>query len=152
MLEVRGVSSILGFHRPAVRQYLYFVRAGVDHRLDGQHPAFFQPRPGSGTAVIRDLRVFVHSLAHSVTAEFAHYRIAAVLDILLDGVRDIVKAIAWRHLLQRLEKGFPRRLEQFYNFRGDAADRNSDRSVADVAVQSRAAIDLDDVAVTQFAV
>src|ERR1700722_11194279 len=77
VLEMSAQTSILGYRRPAVAQYLHTRLAHIHHGLDGQHHSGAELGSRSSLPVVRNLRIFVHPGPDSVPDKFPHYAEAA---------------------------------------------------------------------------
>ena len=65
------------------------ARAGVDHRLNGEHHARLQARAFARLAVVGHLRIFMHVLADAVANKLPHHAKAFGLAHALHRMRDI---------------------------------------------------------------
>src|SRR5580704_2192947 len=75
MLKMRRQRMILGNRRPLVGQNPHVGSAGIHHRLNRQHHAFFQPRIlVPAIHVIGDLRLFMQFRADTVPPHLANHR------------------------------------------------------------------------------
>ena len=94
MLELCRQAAVSGDRGPAVGEDFDVRPAGVDHRLDGEKHALFEPQALAGPAEMQDTGRRVKDLTEPVTAEIADHRKALGLDIGLDRVADIAHAFA----------------------------------------------------------
>ena len=144
--------TLVARHRgPSVPQHLHGRLAGVDHRLDGEHHAFGEPRAAAGLAIVGHLRLLVHALADAVTDELPHDRKPERLDVPLDRVADVRDPGPRPHALDGLVERLLGDAQQRGRLFRHVADRQRDRAVAEVSVERRADIDRDDVAFLEHA-
>mgnify|MGYP007132504553 FL=1 len=61
----------------------------IDHRLDGKHHSWYQEHACATMAVVEYLGLLVHLQSYTMAAEVAHYAIAMLFGMLLDGVADV---------------------------------------------------------------
>ena len=93
MLEVGGRLAITSDDSPAICENLDLVGSSIDHRLNRQYPPRFQSWTGSRSAIIGDLRIFVHPLTDPVSTEIPDNTKSSRFDALLNRRRDIVKPV-----------------------------------------------------------
>src|SRR5205814_10134404 len=80
VLEMGRKAAIGGHHGRPVGERASLGAAGVDHRLDGDAEALLYLEAPVGRAVVRDLRVLVHSTADPVADVVAHHAVPLRLD------------------------------------------------------------------------
>src|SRR5580704_5638832 len=73
VLEMSAQTSILGYRRPAVAQYLHTRLAHIHHGLDGQHHSCAQLGSHPPLPVVGNLRIFVHPSPDSMAHKLPHY-------------------------------------------------------------------------------
>ena len=101
MFKVRAETAVFRDRGPIVFQNSYIGLADVDHRLDGEHHALAQAISLAGSAVIRDLRIFVQARSNAVSHELAHHAKAVGFHMLLHRGADVAQRIADADLLNR---------------------------------------------------
>ena len=127
------------------------MRAGGDHRLDREHHALAQLRPGAGLPVVRDLRVLVHPAADAVPDELPHHAEAGVaLDIGLAGGAEVEQAVADVALLDHPVQALLAGREQALRLAARRRRRDRDGRVADEPAVRDPDVDRQDVAVRQL--
>src|SRR5262245_1082668 len=151
VLEVRRQAAVARHRGPAVGQHLHRRLSGVHHRLDREHHALSQPRSTPRLAVIGHLRVFVHALTDPVADELANDRKAVGLDVPLHLVPDVRHAAAGPRPLDCPIQRFLGDTQQPSRLLGHLAHRQRHRAVAVVAVERRADVDRNHVALVQHA-
>src|SRR5437764_8714932 len=91
VLDVRRRATVERDDSPPVLERLRFVRAHVEHWLDGKDVAGAYADARAGPAVVRDLRVFVHPAPDAVADVVAHDAVAVRLRVLLHGPADVAQ-------------------------------------------------------------
>src|ERR1700685_1625966 len=117
MLEVGAIASIHGNSCPAILQNPNFWAAGVDHGLNRKHHASFQPGTLPLGAKVRDLGIFVHATANSVTNKVADDTKSLRLTQLLHRRRDIAQSPTHLALLDSLLERCLGNVEQLVSLR-----------------------------------
>ena len=105
--------------------------------------------PFARVAVVRDTRLLVHGGADGVTFVPTHDRVTGVFRDHLHGVADVGQAVAVDHLRDRRVEGRLGHVHQPLRLGVDLADAGGERGIAVPALDDRAAVDADDVAVLQ---
>ncbi len=82
-------------------KYLRVVRPQINHRLDRKNVASLDFRPLPGLPIVRNLRVFVHPAANSMTDVIPHHRIAVALRVLLHRPANVTQVLSRPTLLNR---------------------------------------------------
>src|SRR5204862_2793382 len=95
MFGMRRWFSVRRDHRPAVAQYLCFRRSDVQHRFDGKTISGPNFLASSCTAVIRNLRSFVHFAANAMSGVITDYAVAVFLRVFLNDRSDVANAFVW---------------------------------------------------------
>src|SRR3954451_11193465 len=116
------------------------------HRLDRQHHSGPQFQTTSAAAVVVDLRVLVHAASDAVSDEVPDDVEPVLFGVLLNRGTDVAEVLAGTHFRDGSLQAFARGVDQLLRARCDLADRNRDRAVADEAVEDRAEIEAEDVA------
>src|SRR6185437_11345782 len=121
-----------------------------DHRLDREGEPGLQGEAATATPEVRNVRLLMHRRPDAVPAVLLDDAVAALgPHVRLDGVPDVSEVAAGdagrdpppHRLFTDVEHGLDRRI--------DGANASGERGVAVPAVDDRAAIDRDDVAVAQ---
>ena len=141
-----GELSVTGVCRPPVIRNKYLLAALVNHRLNCQSHAGVEPRPSARCAVIRDTGVLMKLASDAVTYKIADYRKTVILDICLDGMRDVAESFALFCMSDSLKKALLCNINQPLCFAADFPRTEGSCAVGVVAVQEYAYIDANDVA------
>ena len=158
VLEVRGPGPVAGRDGPLVVGHVGLLGPQRHHRLDREGQAPLQLRAAARAAHVGDVRGLVHRGADPVTGEVLQD--AVRLDPLarLGLLARTCSSTAWEMSLTRPPRRAaampgPERLlgdpHQLGGLRGDLAHGHGDGRVAVPAVDDRAAVDRDDVAVLE---
>ncbi len=101
-----AVTSVDRNCRPTVRKDLNFRLTSVNHGLNGQNHPRLQARPFAPASKVRDLGVFVHAAADTVTDELPDYTKALGLAYLLHSGRDVEETTSYLTLFDcSLQRG-----------------------------------------------
>ncbi|CAO5231769.1 hypothetical protein FAGKG844_160039 [Frankia sp. AgKG'84/4] len=149
VLGVGGEAAVVGDDRPVVGQHLGVRRAHRDHRLDRQREPLDQPDAPARTAVVEHVGGLVHLGADAVAAVVVDDAVAARADVPFDRGADVGEPAAELGGRQAGPQRALTGLDHRENLGRDLADGDSDRRVAVPAVDDRAAVDRDDVALAQ---
>jgi hypothetical protein len=150
VLGVGGAAAVGGADCPAVLVEVDLVRAAGDEPgLDRDDQAGDEAQATSGPAPVGDVRVLVHAAADAVAAEVGGDAVPGGAADLADRGGDVAEPAA------RPRRGDSRRERRFC--RGDkrrvtvgrCPDGKGDRGVTDPAVQRRAGVDAEQVAVAE---
>ena len=133
MFEVRGGRGIGGDDCPAVAEGLRPVVAEIHHRFDGEGHAGLDLLAGIAAAEVRNLRLLVHRGADSVADHVADDAEAVGFDEGLHRMRNVADTVADLGLLDAEVEGFFADLQKFGDARGNAAQRDGEGVVTDVA-------------------
>ena len=149
MLEVRCEFTIPGDDCPAVGEGLDLVRTLSNHRFDRQAQPGPQQDPLAGVAIVGHLGLFVHLLPDAMTDQRANDTVAVRLGVRLYRMTDIGEVVAFLHLRDPQHQRFLRDAHEPGRGFTDAADAYRGRRIRNVALEGRADIDRQDVALTQ---
>ncbi len=142
-----AVGPVLRHRRPAVAQNLRFRPAGVHHRLDRQHHAFFQPRilvlP---VHVIRNLRLLVQLRPDAVSHILPHHRKPVRRHVPLHRPAHVEQPVAGRTCSIASSSDSSVTSSSFCTSSLTSPTGNRDGRIAEVAVQLHAGVDRNDVA------
>src|SRR5579859_1961178 len=149
VLEVSGRTAIRRFRRPLIA-HADFRTARIHHRLDRDYHSFLQSRAAPRFAVIRQVRLIVHSRTDAVPDKFANHRKTVLFDQALHRVTNIAEPVSRAHLVNRTVERFLGHVQELLHFRLDLADRNRDRRIRVVPIDFHSEIDRYDVAFLQL--
>ena len=121
--------------------------AQVHHRFDREAPTRLQPSPRTGDSVVGNLRFFVQSTPHTVSAVVLNDAVSVGFDKGLDGMTNIANTISRPRLIDALVQTAPGAFEQLVDLRRGRTDRDGDCTVAHVAIQGCTAVDAHHVSV-----
>ena len=149
MFVVRGQASVLCNYGPLVAQLLYFGSAQIHHGFDGNdHPAVESGSAACGTE-IGNVGIFVEIDADAVTDILSDGGAAVPDAPCVDRGTDITDSRAVPDLSHAHFKALSGNFDELFRLLGDFADREGIGIVAVVAVDERADVDLDDIALLQ---
>src|SRR5579872_1040995 len=151
VFEVRRKSAVGGHHRPAVGFGSDFPGTGIDHRLDRDDHARLEYRTRARATIVGHRRVFVQARADTVTDQGAHDRESLGLDVLLHRRAHIGDVSAWTHLVDAAYQRFSSDVDEVLRFLRHAAHRNRASHVRIPAVDARADVYLEQIALLQLA-
>src|SRR5664279_969540 len=148
VLEVGGQRAVPGHDRPVVGQHHRLVAAHGEHRLDRETEARLKLAPDLAAAVVRDLGILVHRPANAMADELADHAVALRPGDVLDGRPDVADVVARLGCRDSGHHGQASRLDQLADRLGWLADEEGPGRVAVPAVDDRAGIDRDELALT----
>src|SRR5579883_1163853 len=147
MLEVRRVRPVPGNGGPAVIQHHRVGLPRVDHRLDGQHHAFLQPRVFIFPVdIIGHLRLLVELGADTMSYIFPNDRKSVRLHMPLDRAANVKQAVARPHLLDRQFQGLLRHVQKLFRLLRNFPDRHRNGGIAVISIQLDSGVDGNNVA------
>ena len=149
MFPLGREAPVAGHHGPFIGQQFDLPLAEIDHRLDGEDHAGFEPQAGVGPAIMQDLRFFMEFPADAVPAILAHDRTAPALGQRLDAMPDRAEAHPGPHHGNGLFQALVSELDQAPRAHGRRPHQKHLAGVAVVAVLLHGHVDIDDVAVLQ---
>src|SRR5215212_1485235 len=139
VLDVRGGAAVERDDRPAVLERLGFVRAQVNHGLDGEDVARTDFDARARLSVVRDLRVFVHFSADSVAHVIAPDAVPFGLCQRLHGPANVAQVLARPGLCNRAPEALFGDADERQPVLAHAAYGRGGGRVADVAAERDAA-------------
>src|ERR1019366_8828385 len=122
------------------------VAAQGEHRLDRETEARLKIAPDLAAAVVRDLGILVHRPANAMADELADHAVAFRPGDVLDGRPDVADVVARLGCRDSGHHGHASRLDQLADRLGWLADEEGPGRVAVPAVDDRAGIDRDELA------
>ena len=152
MLEMGCRLTVARTDAPAVRFQIDITLTHGDHRLDGDAHACFQQYTIATLAIVGHLRVLVHLTANAVSCQFANHAVTGLFAMHLNSAADVTQMSASYGILYTLIERLLGDLEQLPNFFGDLTHAERVAGIAIEAIEQRAAVDGDDVAVLQHRV
>ncbi len=149
-----GPRAVRGHHRPVVVEQVGLVAAEGDHRLDRERHALDQAGAAASAADVGYVGRLVHRRADAVAGVVLEDAVAALLlaQPPLDRRGDVADPAAEPGRGDAGPQGGLGVGDQRDQVRRDPAHRHRDRGVAVPAVDDRAAVERDQVALTQLAV
>ncbi len=150
MFRVGRKQAVGGDHRPVVVEYRGIRSANRDHWLDRQRDPFNQSDAATRPPVVEDVWWLVHLGSDPMPAVVVHDAVSERPDITLHrrrDIRELAPELRRRQTPpQRLLTGFG----HVQDVARDRADRYRDRGVTMPAVHDRAAVDGDEISLTQY--
>ena len=139
----------LGHDAPPVVEHVGLVGADVDHGFDGEDHALFERRSRRAGPVVGHLGALVHRGADRVAHVLAHHGEARRLGDALDRATDLVQAVADAQLVDARPQGALGHVDERCAAALIVTHARGVGRVAVVALDDRAAVDRDDVALFQ---
>nr|ABZ09831.1 hypothetical protein ALOHA_HF4000APKG8L7ctg1g6 [uncultured marine microorganism HF4000_APKG8L7] len=150
MLELGRERAVLGHRRPAVRQDLHVVAAGIDHGLDCKEHAFAQLDARARLAEVKNTGRIVEDSAEPMATKVPHHGKAVGLGETLDGVTDVADGGAGAHHLDATHHGLVSHIDQAARLHAHfVADEEHAARIAVPAVEDDGHVDVEDVALGQ---
>src|SRR5687768_9037414 len=151
VLEMGRQAAVRGDDGPLVRQGPRFGPADIDHRFDRDAEAFLYLQPPLGRAIVRDLRLLVHRPADPVADVIADDAETLALDEALDRRSDVSQALPDDRRIDRSPERVLGDRYELRRLRGDLPDRDRDRRIGVPALDDRARVDAEDLALLEAA-
>src|SRR5260370_23777235 len=142
MLDVSAGHQVFGNDSPVICKGFDGTPANVDHGLDGQHQAFFEPEillAHVAADEIGDLRVLVHDAADAVADILLHHAEAGSFGMPLHTEGHLGPPAAAVHAVDGDLQDLVGGVHQAAAFRPDLADHNGDGRIRAPAVELAAA-------------
>src|ERR1051325_6325332 len=143
---MRAGLAVQRHDRPPIRQNLRQMRALVYHRLNRENITILDLWPQPRTAIIRVLRVFVHSSPNPMADIIANDGITVGFRVLLNGPTDIAQMVSGETLLDCTLQTFFGDSNQFEPFFINLTHWNCRRSVADKTFERGATVNRENIA------
>src|SRR5712692_2993169 len=147
MFKMGGAAAIEGDNSPVIRENASLLCSHIDHRLNGDHHAWFQGiiwMPWLN--IVQYLRVLVHTTAHAMPTILPYYREARLLNVLLYGPADVTHAVSSTSRRDTTVERVFRHLQQSLNLSRHLTHRYGNSGVRVPTVVERGEVDGDDVA------
>src|SRR5579864_2955390 len=152
MLELGGERSVPCNGGPAVVENLHVGAADVDHRLDGEDHSGLELGAGAGTSSMHHLGAVVEQASDAVTAKVTNDTVPVRLGMALNRVCDIAQMIAGLRLLDAECQTFIGDVDKLARFQTHIANQVHPARVSVPAIEDRSDVDVDDVALLEWAI
>src|SRR3954471_15893848 len=145
MFGVRRRLSVYRNDRPPIFQSFCLLGAQIEHRLYGKAVAspYLFPRPR--TAIIRNLRRFVHRPANAVSRIVANDPVTELLRVLLNRPTDVPDTLVRMAFLDPKFQAFIGHADQLLKFFADLTNGNGSSGIADETLVSGCHVERSDV-------
>ena len=149
MFELCRIASILGFNGPFVAQELGVMGASVDHGLNGEDHPCFDEVSGVFECLVVDIRFLMEGNPDPVSGVFSDDAVAVPFGMAGDFVSDIAESVPGINLLHPDFEADPSHLDEIGSFFGDLADREHPGCIAEISVDDRCNVNVDNISLLE---